>query len=245
MKCELTLALLILFVLLCLLCLLCYCNTESFKSKSNSNSKIDKIQIFAERNTGSNYLEKLLKLNFPEIKIVTDDGWKHWQRTPIFSTSSTYKGDSNTLYLIIERDPYDWVRSMYKKPHHIQNPSNNFSEFIRQKNITLGNDLIPFAEDLNIIELRNRKNKGYKLLKNKVKHYYDLKYEDLTSNPKKQILRISEILNNKITFKPYDKIVGPHQSETKSIYVKPNFDELNKTDKQFINDNLDWGLEKY
>jgi hypothetical protein len=233
------LLILCLIVLVTLFGLLCYCNTESF-----SNSEITKIQIFAERNTGSNYLEKLLKLNFPKIEIVWTDGWKHWQNYKIFKDPN-YKGDPNTLYLIIERDPYDWVRSMHRKPHHIQNPSSNISEFIRQENITLKNDLTSFAKDPNLIELRNRKNKGYQLLKNKVKNYHDLKYEDLVSDPESQIVLISKILNTNITFKPYKKIVNPHQGKSENKYVKPKFDELSKSDKQFIDDNLDWSLEKY
>ena len=117
----------------------------------------------------------MIRVNFPEIEISWEDGWKHWQDSDLFNDNSDYKGKSDTFYLIIVRNPYDWIRSTKRKPHHILNPSENLSEFIRQKQYTLhvsetGKDDPDNIKsvDSNIITLRNRKNKGNKILLDKV-----------------------------------------------------------------------------
>ena len=245
MNFDIVCAILIIFILFCVFC---YCKEESYKNypiKKPIKGSIKKIQIFGERNTGSNYLEKLVRINFPEIEISWEEGWKHWQDSELFDPNNNYIGDSNTLFLLIVRNPYDWLRSMKNKPHHIENPSDNFSEFIREKQNTVHLDNIRNI-DTNIISLRNRKNKGNRVLLNKVVNSKLIKYEELVKDPQKIMDSINNIVNEvNYKFKPYNLVVGPAQGKTNKNYKKPKFEDINKEDINFINNNLDWTLEHY
>ena len=102
------------------------------------NTQITKIKIFGERNSGTNYIEKLLTKNIKsQVYIESGDyksklGWKH-------GLPNQQKIDvNNTLVVCIIRDLDTWMNSMYYSPYHLIKKK-NFSDFITQENFSSDN----------------------------------------------------------------------------------------------------------
>lgn len=73
---------------------------------------IKKFTIFGERCSGTNFLELAMLRNF-NIQLTWEYGWKH------FFGHRKYENTSETLFIGIVRDPYDWANSLYKNPWHL------------------------------------------------------------------------------------------------------------------------------
>ncbi len=178
-----------------------------------------RVKIYGERNSGTNYLEKLIEanLNVTLIKftinpwslfilktikydIVQDIlhlfqrkktlGWKHG--CPPVKSIESYNLD--TLVIItITKNPYSFLSSLYKNPYHIKGKKpNSLSRFIRKKWITRGRDLSGEKHLESPIDLWNIKNKAYLDLNNNVsKTVINITYEDLLKNPERCIQDIA------------------------------------------------------
>ena len=154
---------------------------------------IKNFTILGERNSGTNFLEKAITINF-DLPITWKFGWKH------FFGYNDYKDSNETLFIAIVRDPVDWLNSMYRTPHHLQeelrtspenfltkqfwsyydgkqHEKNNGMEIIEDRNI------YTHERYKNIFECRNVKNK-FLLddMHHKVEHYVLIRYEDLRDN---------------------------------------------------------------
>jgi hypothetical protein len=116
--------------------------------KKNLN-KITRAQVYGMMGSGTNYLDALLRKNFPELRLPDPEysmtfGWKHGD---IGTGAYTYTGNTpkkiqlttldwptshNTLLFVIYRNPFEWVQSLHKTPH--SSPESyglDFSTFIR------------------------------------------------------------------------------------------------------------------
>ena len=107
---------------------------------------IKKFTIFGERNSGTNYLlstlQQMLYINF-----TSEYGFKHWyikDVTPRGENNTTTDNEclksindsDDTLFIVIVRNVYDWVGSMYKIPYHIKNiKGDSIFEFVSNKYI--------------------------------------------------------------------------------------------------------------
>jgi hypothetical protein len=94
------------------------------------NNQIKYFTLFGERNSGTTYLEKLLK-NMLKLEFTNEYGFKHWyikgvEPRGIGNTTTdnqcikNIKENTYTLFVVIVRNVYDWVGAMYKTPHHIK-----------------------------------------------------------------------------------------------------------------------------
>lgn len=102
------------------------------------------VQIFGERCSGTNYLARLVEKNFEHVEITKSFGGKHWfikdhepRGRPNRSTDTqcvrSLAESDDTLFLVIFRDPLDWLRSLHAKPYHApEHWELPFSEFIRK-----------------------------------------------------------------------------------------------------------------
>lgn len=178
------------------------------------SSMIKEVKIYGERSCGTNYLASLVQKNFEKVTVNPQRyGWKHgfinFKKLPNLN-------NDNTLFIFISKDPYSWIVSMKKKPHHAPQLYNlPLEEFVRQewacyKGENYGNrDLVnnplkPEEEMLNernpitkerfenVIAMRNAKNKCFLKLRNHVKHYRRIKYENLLKHPERSIKKIAE-----------------------------------------------------
>ena len=104
---------------------------------------ITKFTIFSERNSGSNYLRQLISANL-KLKYTSDYGFKHWwlkdvpDRPEMNDTTdneikySWKEHSSEVLFIILVRNPFDWLKSMYLRPHHLKKELkfDTFQEFL-------------------------------------------------------------------------------------------------------------------
>lgn len=169
--------------------------------------KIKKITIYGERCSGTNYLEELIKKNFHNYKLHWGYGWKH------FFGHSDLTGSEDTLFICIVRNPFDWLNSFYKQPHHLIDINcNSIENFLSNEIISYqfnsknfcntqgGDQGEEIMEDRNIytkkrykniFELRNIKIKYlYKDLPTKVNNYIFIKYEDLINDFEKTMIKL-------------------------------------------------------
>jgi hypothetical protein len=94
---------------------------------------LPKIKIFGERNSGTIFLEKLIKNNIKGIHVCSGElndgtGWKHGIPNNFYLN----KLKGKVIYVIIFRELMTWLNSMYHRPYHIDKKS-NFYEFIISK----------------------------------------------------------------------------------------------------------------
>lgn len=87
--------------------------------------RVPKVQVLGERCSGTNFTEALLLENLP-VHEGHSFGWKHG--FPAFLAAAP-----DTVYVVVYREVFGWLRSMYDKPWHAVPvvAALTFSEFIR------------------------------------------------------------------------------------------------------------------
>lgn len=169
---------------------------------------MQKIKVFGERNTGTNYLVQMLSRNckvelFPSVvpgrlplrqKEFMKDlyfamafkrtmGWKH--AVPNLSKIQKHPALAQTQLLTLSKNPYSFLLSLYKRPYHYKGvkPA-TFTDFLRKPWEVRGRDNHSGSQFESPIALWNEKNRSYRQLKEalgaKVTH---LNYETLLADP--------------------------------------------------------------
>lgn len=173
------------------------------------------IKIYSERNTGSLYLEWLVKNNFKTKVIDTFElGWKHRIAPSTEELNSEMK--QNVLYLILVKNPYSWIMSMHKRPfqHEILKDL-SFSDFLKYS----------YGDYRNPIVMWNTKNNSYLRMSEYVDHHEIIKYEDLLQNPNEILIGISQKHNFKIngTFRNVNNLLTHKHGITKRSFHKEHY----------------------
>lgn len=150
---------------------------------------IKRFTIYGERCSGTNYLQELIEMNF-DVETTWDYGWKHF-----FGFNDVSNSD-DTLFICIIRDPYTWLNSLYRIPHHITHTiRGDATKFLnnevfsyddhnesRDETKEMMNDRHIYTNERykNIFELRYTKLNYLTVdLPTKVKHHIFIRYEDL------------------------------------------------------------------
>ena len=253
-------------VFLFLLHTFCHNNLSAIDFDNHYNhsygNEITYFSILGERCSGTNFLSRLIENNCTEIKEVHCFGHKHfpcWFEFPInpslmktLGYPSDYyslKNSDDCLFLVILRDPYDWIRSFYAVPWHVPDEIKNygFSHFIRSKwkakeKVSLGDNINPYtkAPFKNALELRKYKTINYLAMGKKVKNFCLVRYEDLEKDPKGFLEYLSRKYNLALSqgYHPIDTYKGSNIP-----YVKKQYPLISPNNLIYINQNLDWELE--
>lgn len=125
-------------------------------------SQIKRFTIYGERSSGTNYLEKLININF-DIPITWDYGFKH------FFGFEDFKNSDDVLFICIVRNITDWMNSLFKHGHNLEKDVYSSKEnFLNNHFITkydswdskryYGNKSHIFGQDLNLITKQTYKN---------------------------------------------------------------------------------------
>ena len=204
-----------------------------------------KYVIYGERCSGTNYLQKLIELNF-NAQIRYDLGSKH------FFGFNNLNNTDDTLFICIVRDIHDWMNSFYKKKWHLPKKLKNINNFLNSPFYSINDnnsgkkDFTEIMEDRNIytkkrykniFQLRHIKNKYlFEDLPHKVTNYILIKYEDLINNfeetmnkLKEKGLKQKEDINFPINWNYYKKSKKVYTKDTKyliskdQIYNHPDF----------------------
>ena len=226
--------------------------------------KLQGFSIKGERCSGTNFLRKLVETNL-KIEYLDAVDWKHG-----FYTASIHRDQDLTKYispetfatLIIFRNPFDWLRSLYTRPHQFEGTANvpsaggvrwltpiTFSEFIRKSmnNASgIANDKFHsyhpfyFTQPKNILELRKWKIEHFLGLKNVLPYTYYMKYEDLAQDPERIITEINnKFFNIDFEFKNWTN----YKANTNRPFVPAKYFDISDDDYQFLLENIDWELE--
>lgn len=233
-------------------------------AKHKGTAPIKSFQIFSARCSGSNYLEQLLKANL-SIKHTTLFGHKHfspWFSHPIDQLAYrplchyTFEGNEETLFVVIFRNPYDWVRSLRKKPwHSIQKLRNlPLGKFIRapwrvQRDKTIEEqghlvDLNPITglPFKNVMRLRSAKARNMLQIKDRVANIYFINYEFLRDYPEEIIQEIATIFDL-VPKSPFTNITYYKECK-RMVYKKSQYPPIQMKDLLYINKHLDAELEE-
>jgi len=253
------------------------------------NSKAIYVKIFGERNSGTNYLQQLIKINFKcslltgntqniyynqskislingvQGKIIqetyqdieherilsSDFGWKHGCvpiNDIIASNHSKY-----TLFVVIVKNPYFWIRSMYEKPYHNFFQSGeikNFKQFLKTRWITVKRDGVGKVFLDSPVELWTLKSTSYLLLNNIPNiNCVFLRYEDLLADFQKSMEMLAEsleCLNDEfVNISKSTKTKDFTYEDYKNKYSPDKLLEiLDSEDIKFLNDRIPTELMK-
>ncbi|MCF8360272.1 MAG: hypothetical protein K9H26_16080 [Prolixibacteraceae bacterium] len=222
------------------------------------NETINRIQLYGERASGTNYLIQLLLKNIPNILHTSQYGWKH------FFPPNTFPNSDRCLFLVIYRDPFDWIRSLYLQPHHVHPSLKNisFSDFIRSEwqcvydelaNVFPGDE--KYGKEMmfernpkngkrfeNVIKLRNAKIRAFETLRNKVKHIEYIRYEDLANEPEKFVNMLAQKYDLH-AIRPFENITT-YKGITPRAYRPKTYKDFSEDDLKFILLNIDIAIEK-
>lgn len=95
-----------------------------------SDQELKFVQIFGERNSGTNHLRRLIEENMHEPNNILGAystknnpentakrfGYKHYYVNP----KKLESNQADTLFLVIYKNPYTWIRSTMVKPYHFK-----------------------------------------------------------------------------------------------------------------------------
>jgi hypothetical protein len=197
-----------------------------------------KIKIFAERNTGSIYLEWLLNNN---LKVDLVDfytlGWKH--RLAPSELEVSEQMSKELIFICLVKNPYSWLQSMHLRPYqHDELTQLSFSQFIR----------FSYGDYRNPIQLWNGKNQSYVGLSKYTEKQAIVKYEHLLKDAQEVLEDLAKRfdMNKRFSwFVDNDQYMTNHHGILerkfhKDHYLKEQWKNIfAKEDIAFINKELD------
>lgn len=180
-----------------------------------------KVKLYGERNTGTNYLEKLIRRNLDlELLSGVEPGWvmflhRCYRRHELirdlyfnlfFRSHLAWKHSfadpdrleqvgcrkREVLFVTTTKNPYSWLLSLHRKPYLQHMPENpDFLAFLRRPWHAVGRD-----GDLRLyrspVDLWNRKNASYARLAEALPTV-QVRYEDLVCDPAEVVASIRRV----------------------------------------------------
>ena len=201
--------------------------------------------LFGERNSGTNYIKKLIENNFINLNNSEHFIWKH-------SNPDINQINDNSLIIIIVRELKSWLNSMYNRPYCIKTVPAILSKNLNIKDKNLFNHFITKKHHT---KYKNEKWSKYNLFELRYKKYE--KYKDLYSKYNCAFINLNylqqypenfiKILKNTFNLKgkeEFKDIVKHTKTNKKNIInekyktfpiFKKNFKYINKQYKNEIN----------
>eukprot|EP00239_Pterosperma_sp_CCMP1384_P005591 CAMPEP_0197847272 /NCGR_PEP_ID=MMETSP1438-20131217/5681_1 /TAXON_ID=1461541 /ORGANISM="Pterosperma sp., Strain CCMP1384" /LENGTH=318 /DNA_ID=CAMNT_0043459147 /DNA_START=17 /DNA_END=973 /DNA_ORIENTATION=- len=253
--------------------------------------KIQQIHVYGERHSGTKFLIDVLQkaiddadlaervnpeLNFEDVKPL---GHKHWagmgsarDRMNKPPPRNTFAVDTKgVLFLMLARDPYDWLKAMHKFPHHapalfdldfetflktewasytgpdwhLYFDAKRRMEIVKPENEDWGDRDLECKRLANVAKFRNYKFKAYWDLQNHVENWGYVKYEELLANPGAVVYPILKSFN--IPIKANLDIAVAECLSFKAIqqsFLKSYLEHYTPEIIEHVNKNLDWEQEK-
>lgn len=207
------------------------------------------IAIRGERNSGTNWVRKLILLNF-KIKWLFDkntdaDGYYGWKHGFLNNLHIKKLNNDNAILLILHKNIFYWLVSMYEKPYcNCYKKCKSFSEFLRA----------PYKLDIpynkenaeNIVKLRTRKLNNW--IESEVKNKYVLNYDNVNESFFRDLLKKETLkMKNYNTFTKVDNYtIHGRIKNYKFIPKAPEYikSKYTKSDLDFVFSNMDLSLEE-
>lgn len=231
-------------------------------------SHISAVKIYGERNTGTNYLSKVIENNY-RVKLLNGvvpdrlgDLIKHreWMRDLYFSfTSFSNLGWKHAVpmcerialrndvgVITLSKNPYSWLLSLFRRSYHLNKNHGAFADFLTAPCKVAGRE--NYSADIpNPIELWNIKNKSYLT----VNHYapcINMRYESLLQDPMQAVEEVAELFelgSIHTRFRNLDEASKKEDSGKSFEYYRHYYleekwrDKLQQADVDLINKSLD------
>ncbi len=177
------------------------------------------LKIYGERNTGTTYLQALIQQNlhatplrgtaprrwrrlargrewpidlYFRLTFPRNLGWKH-RMAPTQDQLARIRIPLDQLhFLIIVKNPYAWLLSLYRRPYHYQGALTDFDTFLTSPWPTVGREHHPEPFP-NPMALWNAKYASY--LRLLTQHSGQvLRYEDLLADPQETLTQVADTL---------------------------------------------------
>lgn len=175
-----------------------------------------RLKIFGERNTGTNYLDKLVRSNlnvdllrgvvprpvhkyflgtelpkdvYFALTFPRNLGWKHALVPSPDQIRNMGVYSNDLVFLTLTKNPYSWLLSLYRRPYHVRGKTASFETFLTARWKPVRRERLNGTWP-NPIELWNLKNGSYLRLRSSVA-CENLRYEDLLSDPETTISHIA------------------------------------------------------
>ncbi len=233
----------------------------------HSAGPIRYVQIFGERCSGTNFLETLTRTNFRDIKMTTTFGGKHWyirDHQPRGRSNETtdqecvrnLSDSADTLFLVIHRNPYDWLRSLQATPYHAwTHASLPIREFVTKPWVssevspvnptwTVRDDGYYFIEEAaNVLELRALKLRHLLRLPEVAPNVAIVRYDDLAADPS-LLAQIADQFGIELVDGPLRNVEHHFGGGAQEVYDGGRtYDPIDDADLDHINRHLDWDVE--
>lgn len=168
-------------------------------------------------------------------------GWKHG--CPPLKAIAASKNLDKTLFVVITKDPYSWLLSLYERPYHqLHRRELSFAEFVRFSWLTVRRDNTRRSVLDNPVQLYELKLRSYERLKDTVKHFLHIRYRDFLLEYEEVMLQLNGFLerSSETWRKPEEssKDEGVTFDDYRRKYENGRLDELRADDIRFINSQL-------
>lgn len=169
--------------------------------------RIRRLQVFGERCSGTNYVAQLLRRNLG-IEPTDAFGWKHGWLDRLQGPAP------DTLFVVVHRDPFDWVRSLQRMPWHAAPALQGLplAQFVRTPWWCEWGQHMDLAADdprrgtemlherdpatgqrfANVLALRTAKHRAWGTLPERVQHVAILRYEDAAESPGRAVRELAQ-----------------------------------------------------
>lgn len=228
------------------------------------DTAITTFKIYGERCSGTNFVETLIKQNFPAIRQGKRYNWeKHNFVNPPFALDTA-------LAVVVVRDVFEWLKSLHRSPHQVDYwyRDVDFSGFLRHEWSGVFNGyLIPNQRQLpvrfkelmyerhpmtgerikNVVELRNLKLASQLKVRNLYRNWIILRFDEAREAPQSLVKRMAEHFNLKAApdFLPVKKDVShfalPGDVEGKGR--QREYATFTPKDRAFVMENLNMDNE--
>ncbi len=250
------------------------CSFKAINIKSN-HQPVKTFKVLGERSSGTNYISRLVQknLNFQKnLSKSTIFGHKHfiwWIGSSIDESTVQslmgngrffepknffFQNSQENLFIIVIRNPYDWIRSWFLTPYHIHPSKRRTFELFYSSPYNFYNfpkcDKVEFLENYHpqlkrgfshLFELRKYKYINYQKVFDIAANVIFVNYEEVLKQPQEFLQTLSDTycLEKKESFIPIDTYKGkPLKPYTNKEYFK-----LSNSDLKKINGLIDWELE--
>ncbi|MCU0867114.1 MAG: hypothetical protein MUC36_25300 [Planctomycetes bacterium] len=215
-----------------------------------------RLQIFGERCSGTNYVAQLLRRNLG-LEPTDAFGWKHGWLDRVEGPAE------HTLFVVVHRDPFDWVRSLHRMPWHAAPALQGlpFDRFLRApwwcewgQHMELAADDPRHGTEMlherdpatgqrfaNVLALRTAKHRAWEGLAGRVRHLAAVRYEDAAAAPARVVRELAQRFS--LRRWPWLRAVRGEKGGPRR-YVEKAPAALAPADIQFVAEQLDHQLER-
>lgn len=203
----------------------------------SSHQEIKKYTILGERHSGTNLVAECMYYH-SDIPLTWEYGWKHFFG---YCNESILRKATDSLFICITRNPYDWLLAMQNMPYHANHLDKSKNTFFLEEWYSTNNN-IEIIEDRNFITKERYKN-IFDLRSNKLKYLYNT-LPTIVQNL--IIIDYNQLVcSSKIFFDTLEQSFGiKYLTKFRDVYFnEPTKYILSDDILEIFNSNIDWHIE--